>query len=278
MALAVVLGGGGAAGAGWELGVVAGLADAGVGLDAAVRVVGTSAGALAGAALAAGAAAGALEQQLRQAPSPARGGAGAPQADHGAAWAQIFAEPGGPHELLRRMGAFAAAADTAAEERFVAAIAAQLPGGDWPAGADLHVTAVDAETGRVRVFRRADGVPAAAAVAASCAMPGVFPLVTIDGRRYFDGGMASPTHADLAAGCDEVLVIAPFTGGPVGPGLDAELARLGGARAAVVVPDAVSLTAIGPDPMDPAARAPAALAGRAQGRAEAMRVGIMLSL
>ena len=38
-------------------------------------------------------------------------------------------------------------------------------------------------------------------------MPGVFPPVTINGRRYMDGGMRSTTNADLAEGYERVLVV-----------------------------------------------------------------------
>jgi len=40
----------------------------------------------------------------------------------------------------------------------------------------------------------------------------------------------------------------------------------GGATVTVVWPDAASVAAIGTNPLDPATRAPAAIAGRAQGR------------
>jgi NTE family protein len=89
----------------------------------------------------------------------------------------------------------------------------------------------------------------------------VWPPVTIDGRRYVDGGVRSPTNADLAAGHERVVVLAP-----IGRGLDKQAAalRAGGARVAVVRPDAAARRAIGRNVLDPAKRAPSAKAGREQ--------------
>ena len=59
----------------------------------------------------------------------------------------------------------------------------------------------------VRSRRRADQTDVATAVAASCAIPAFFAPVTIDGVRYVDGGVHSPTNADLVAGLDLDLVV-----------------------------------------------------------------------
>jgi NTE family protein len=116
-------------------------------------------------------------------------------------------------------------------------------------------------------------VPIVLAVAASCAVPGVYPPVTIDGRRYVDGGMRSAANTDLAAGSDRVVVLAPIPRG-LGPmaSVDRHVAGLTGARVAVVSPDAPSRMAIGRNVLDPAARAPSARAGRAQGAVVAQRI------
>lgn len=280
MSLGLVLGGGGIAGVAWEIGVIAGLAEAGVRLDSARRVVGTSAGSIVGVALASGADVASMLTQQREAEPPSRPHEPAPSIlDDSLAWAEILSAPGSRDELMRRMGAMAAESQTVPEDRYRDSIAAMLPADRWPADVEMRITGVDAETGAVQVWDAESGVALAAAVAASCAVPGQFPLVTIEERRYFDGGMASPTHADLAAGCTEVLAIAPFSVAMAGPDLDAEIAGLGsGVRSAVIVPDQESITSFGNDPMDPATRRPAAEAGRAQGRAEAMRIGIILSL
>jgi NTE family protein len=96
--------------------------------------------------------------------------------------------------------------------------------------------------------------------------------VTVDGRRYVDGGMRSGTNADLATGCDRVVVLAPLPRG-LGPMASAESAvRRLGAKVAVVSPDVASRAAIGRNVLDPAARAPSARAGREQAAAVAEQV------
>ena len=104
------------------------------------------------------------------------------------------------------------------------------------------------------------------------AVPGVWPPVTIDGRRYMDGGVRSPDNADLAAGAERITVISPSgmdTALPTLLSLREAVAALsaGGASVTVVSPDKASLAAFGTNALDPATRIPAATAGRAQGRA-----------
>jgi NTE family protein len=85
-----------------------------------------------------------------------------------------------------------------------------------------------------------------------------------------DGGMRSPANADLAAGYDRVVVVAPITRGlkPMPSVTDqvTELARSCQA-VAVVAPDAASVAAFGRNLLDPRTRAPSARAGYAQAAA-----------
>ena len=111
-------------------------------------------------------------------------------------------------DARRRVGAYALAADTASETERRATVSSRLPTPEWPARRVLLV-AVDAETGEVRVFDRQSGVSLVDAVAASCAVPGIWPPVTIGDRRYIDGGMRSNDNADLAAGFGNIVVISP---------------------------------------------------------------------
>lgn len=85
-----------------------------------------------------------------------------------------------------------------------------LADGTWPAG--NHVVATNYDTGERTVFGDTDGVDVLDAVAASCAVPGCFPPVTIGDHRYVDGSVSSVTSADLLAHCDldEVYVLAPL--------------------------------------------------------------------
>ena len=119
---------------------------------------------------------------------------------------------GGLVKARGRLGALALAADTRTEEDFVAATAARLPAGDWPD--ELVLTAVDAGRGERVAFRADDGVPLAAALAASRAIPGLLPPITIGGRRYIDGAVGSATNADLAAGAAAAIVVTPTPAHP----------------------------------------------------------------
>ncbi|MBB3082882.1 patatin-like phospholipase family protein [Geodermatophilus sabuli] len=263
---ALVLGGGGITGIAWEIGVLAGLAEAGVDLTGADLVVGTSAGSVVGAQVTGGAD---LETLFARQLEPPTGEKAARMTRAGLAryaWALVRSR-GKDVEFRRRVGALALAAEQAGltppEQERLDVIGSRLVGTEWPDRA-LTVTAVDAHTGEFRTFDRDSGVPLLHAVAASCAVPGVYPPVTIDGRRYVDGGMRSAANADLAEGYDRVVVLAPVPRG-VGPlaSVDAQVTGMV-ARVAVVAPDQASRTAIGRNVLDPAARAGSARAGRAQ--------------
>lgn len=138
---------------------------------------------------------------------------------------------------------------------------------EWPSGR-LVITAVDTADGEFLPFDSTSGVRLLDAVTASCAVPGVWPPVTVDGRRLMDGGMRSVTNADLAAGCEKVLIVTPtrgMPGGLLGPGLDREIEILEKeAEVLVVTADEASLAAFGSNVLDPATREPSARAGRAQ--------------
>jgi NTE family protein len=115
-------------------------------------------------------------------------------------------------------------------------------------------------------------------VAASCAVPGVWPPVTIGDRRFLDGGIRSVANADLAAGHDRVVVVLPlpgFGGEVLAEELDA-LERAGG-RTLVLSSDDEAAAAMGANPLDPARRAPSAVAGRRQAAGLARRVRELLA-
>ena len=122
-----------------------------------------------------------------------------------------------PEDIRQRIGQLALDTETVSEDDRMVSIDARLPHDEWPERR-LLIPAIDAESGELRVFDAESGVRLASAVAASCAVPGVWPPVTIGDRRYIDGGMRSLANADLAAGSDWVLVIAPVVPGAVGFG------------------------------------------------------------
>jgi NTE family protein len=173
----------------------------------------------------------------------------------------------GPQQLPRRIGEMALNAKTVPEPVRRAVIAGRLPSHTWPEG-PLAVTAVDAYTGELRIFDKDSGVNLVDAVAASCAVPGMWPPVSIGGTRFIDGMISSATIADLAAGYARVLVLAPMPDLlPITPALTEQVAHLReSAQVEVITPDEASVAAFGGDAMDPASRTAAARAGYAQGQ------------
>ena len=259
----LVLGGGGLTGIAWETGLLHGLAETGLDLPGtADHILGTSAGATVGGQLASGLPL--PELHLRQTDPARQNHEIVPPLETVGqileTWGALTAEITDPVELRRRVGRLALDADTvpAAERRAV--IVGRLPAHDWPAR-PLTLVAVDADSGEPRTFDRHSGVPLIDAVAASCAIPGIWPTVEIDGHRYMDGGIRSNTNADLMTGQQAVLIIAPMTDHHLAGEL--ETLRATGAVLALT-PDEDALAAFGLNPLDPAVRAPAAEAGRAQ--------------
>lgn len=268
---ALVLGGGGLTGIGWEWGILSGLAEAGVDLSDADLVVGTSAGSVVGAQLATGLD---LEERYQAQLVPPDGELAA---SLGARvmlrYALAMVGPRAPQKVRKRIGRLALRAKTGPESARRAVIESRLPVKEWPTR-PLQLTAVDTATGELRVFDRSSEVPLVSAVAASCAVPGVWPPVTIEGHRYMDGGARSGTNADLAAGYDRVVVIAPLPRG-IGPmsGVATQVEALRArSQVALVTPDRASVQAFGRNVLDPKRRAGAARAGRAQATALASEI------
>jgi NTE family protein len=270
---ALVLAGGGLTGIAWETGLLLGLRDQGVDLvGTADLVVGTSAGATVGAQVLSRGTdlADLYDRQLSD-----EHGEITPVVDMDrvmAVMATGVGVEGGPPDAAARaaIGAVALSAETVDEAVRRAVIAGRLPSHEWPAH-PLLVTAVDAVSGELAVFDAGSGVGLVEAVAASCAVPAVWPPVTIGDRRYVDGGVRTMANADLAAGHETVVVLAPMPGASEAA-LGAEVAALeaGGARVTVVVADEAALAAMGPNPLDAAFRRPAAEEGRRQGRGVAV--------
>jgi len=278
---ALVLGGGGALGISWEIGLLAGLSDEGIDVGGADLIVGTSAGSIVGTQIALGKT---LSELIAQQMEPDDGRIGTLMAGiDPSSVLQLFMRWAGVKEMTQKtraeIGAAALAAQTVTEDEWVAYFEDHLEGAEWP-GRRLLLTAVECETGAFQTWDRDSGVALARAVASSCAVPGLFPSVSINGRRYTDGGVRSGTSADLAAGYDSVLVVAPI--GARSDGIDpllgrqaraeAEALNAAGTSAELVFPDAATLEAMGINRMDVARRGLTTHAGIAQGRVLASRL------
>ena len=292
---AVVLGGGGPVGVAWELGLAAGLAAGGIDLTTADLVVGTSAGSITGAMLTGGDDPAQLVAEVEAIFSTGVGGSGVDQVSESAlaefmeltfAWGGVGDDPAARLAHTMKIGEFARAAETVPEESFVAALGSVLAGRPWPA--QFACTAVDTESGEFRVWDASSNVPLERAIASSCSVPGVYPPITIDGRRYMDGGARSALNADLAEGYDTAVVVS-VTVLELPPGLDdprigsflatqrAEIERLeaSGTKVEVIVPDLEFLTVsnFGMSLMDFTLLGAAAEAGARLGKLEADRIG-----
>ena len=295
--VALVLGSGGSAGQAWTIGVIAGLAEAGIDMtEAADLVIGTSSGATAAAQVRSGIPPADLLASVLSPPVPPVGQnrpppPGPPMATVFERMRAIGAAAISAADLQRAMGAFGLESDAtfgpvAAKQRR-ALVAARLPRQQWP-DRPMIVAAVNAHTGELAAFDRDSCVDLVDAVTAGTALPGVVPTHNINGTRYINGGVRSAENADLARGYANVVVISPFggrTGGtlPAGQfegirrspewGTDlasqVEALRKQGSRVVVITPDADSRAAMGTNQMDPATRIPAARAGFAQGKQEA---------
>jgi len=301
--VALILGGGGAAGNAWEIGIIAGLAEAGLDMtEAADLVVGTSSGATAAAQVRSGIPPAEL---LASVLSPSAQPVGQnrerppslPMDTVFERMRAISAAATSAADLQRAMGAFGLESDAtlgpAAGQRR-AIVAARLPRPEWP-DRPMMVVAVNAHTGELAVFDRDSGVDLVDAVTASSALPGVAPTHNINGTHYINGGVRSTENADLASGYANVVVLSPFGGrsqtppergaDPAGQfeglrrspewGTDlesqVEALRKQGSHVEVITPDTDSRAAMGTNQMDPATRIPAARAGFAQGKQEATR-------
>jgi NTE family protein len=270
---ALILGGGGALGVSWATGVLAGLQQAGVDVTGADLIVGTSAGSVVGTQIAQGWALPDLIEEHHN----GRIGADTPMdfdvQNLMALFARWAAYPEMNVERCAEIGRMAIASRTPTEEAWIASFEEfVLP--DWP-DRDLRLTTVDAESGEFRAWTRDDGVEIRRAVASSCAVPGMFPCVRAGDRLYQDGGVRSGTNADLAAGYDAVLIIAPIGArdDSIDPLLgrmtraEAEALRAQGSHVELAFPDAAALEAMGFNRMDSTRRGISADAGIAQGRA-----------
>lgn len=279
---ALVLAGGGLAGIAWETGILRGIADESAATAEALMntdvVVGTSAGSTVAAQLLSGLGLAELfERQTASTSIELNPKIGVEEITEMfvAAMMQAGATTS---EKLQKIGAIALSAETVTEAVRRDVIARRLPSHDWPER-ELRISAIDTATGELVAFDRSSGVGLVDAVAASCAVPGAWPPVTIGERRYMDGGVGSTVNMPLAADCGTAIVLVPqgkSSPSPFGTGAAVEVEAFAGSAYAVFADDE-ALAAFGPNPLDPACRVPSALAGREQGRRVAGEIADFLS-
>lgn len=236
----LVLGGGGAVGVGWQIGLLTGLRESGIDLAGAEAIVGTSAGALVGALLAGGrdvTDALAALSALHQGVTPdvlASGNAAFLNALHQARFGND------PRAALRSIGRAAREANTPSRDAYHA-LFSSLDDSTWPTA--FRCTSLDVETGDLVVWDQESGVPLREAVAASCCVPLLFPTVVIDRRHHMDGGVLSHLNLPAAPPAEVVVVLSCHPLGSPGDSVlatsiataNAELARLRGTARVIAI-------------------------------------------
>ncbi len=204
---ALVLGGGGPVGRAWEMGLIEGFASQGIDLGIADLIVGTSAGAMIGALLA-------LKQGFGPPPNVDATASASPSIPLVAMVHLITAmaravRSSTPEVVHTEIGKMAMGAQVASEEESLSRpVFAPLVGQAWPD--QFRATTVNVRTGQFQVWDSSLGAPLERAVAASMAVPGIWPPITIHGERYMDGGVRSMLNADLAIGHELVVVVSCF--------------------------------------------------------------------
>lgn len=268
---ALVLGGGGVAGIAWMTGLVFGLTERQIELRMADLIIGTSAGATLGAQLGSRLSVKDLFQRLVEPSGPGLEFTPDQRLLESFQEARLkFAATQDPTDRIRQIGKWAIETPTVPETKRRTVVAGRLPSHTWPDN-KLMIVVVDAQSGEITVFDRESGVDLVDAVAASCAVPGIWPPVTIQGRRYMDGGVRSAENADLAKGYARIAILSPM--GTTLPRIGGnrlndqiEILQREGGRTYLVNPDRKSRKAIGLNPLSPETRRPAAQAGRKQGQ------------
>jgi NTE family protein len=288
---ALVLGGAGSVGNAWEIGVIAGLYEAGMDVTKADLTIGTSAGSTAAAQITSGVPPTELLGAILAAPpGPAKGRVRpergrvpiGPAPDHMERTSAVIASAEDAADMRRKMGAAALEADASSQSsvqtQWRAVAAARLPSQHWPQR-PLLIPAVDARTGEPVVFDRDSGVELVDAVAASTSNGFGIPPYGIGERRYINGGYRRNENADLATGYARVLVLSPFGGKsryPLDWGMhlstQVDELRARGSRVETVFPDGDPGRMFGANAMDLSLRPAAARAGYDRGRALAGRL------
>lgn len=267
MSTALVLAGGGLTGIAWEIGVLRGLRENGIDpVGTADLIIGTSAGSTVGAQLSLGRDLDDMyATQLREDPNEI-----SPHLNLELLATMYEHMQGGgtsSDDVRKKIGELALSADTIDWPTRRRVIEGRIGTQSWPERR-LLVTAIDAETGEFRTWSKDDGVGLIDAVASSCAVACVWPCVPINGRMYYDGGFRNSANAFLAAGHDDVWILAPMNGG-ASPAVEKEVQDLrdAGSNVRFISADNDASEAMGPNSLDPRRRGVAAEHGLRQGRA-----------
>jgi NTE family protein len=184
--------------------------------------------------------------------------------------------PGSQEKAARRIGRLALGSKVGSVEERRSVIEERLPSHEWP-DAGLRLVVVDAGTGEHRILSGDDGISLVDAVAASCAVPMVWPAVEFEGRLYIDAGSRSPLNLDLAPGAGPVIALAPMTLSFKRSGsISAQRRTLGARHGEIITPSPEAKLAQGGNPLDKTVVPAVAKAGWKQAQREVGRINVAL--
>ena len=263
---ALVLGGGGITGIAWESGVLAALIENGMNISQIGKIFGTSAGAFVGAVLSNNQDMKAYYHYLNENKDPNEQTKLKKEVYE--MWRQAYIQGGNNQENIGRLlgEMIDQVQPVISMKERKKAIAKRLNDSKWTS--QLVITAINARTGQLETINQQIGMDLIDSVAASEAVPGLWPHVTMNGKDYIDGGMVSSTNACLAKDFKQILIIAPLTQkiGKLPNVFDDEITLSNTSDVYTITPDEFSKSIIGDNIYDASVIIEVGNAGYEQGK------------
>ena len=263
---ALVLGGGGITGIAWESGVLAALIENGMKISQIDKIFGTSAGAFVGAVLSNNQDMKSYYHYLNENKDPNEQTKLKKEVYE--MWRQAYIQGGNNQESIGRLlgEMIDQVQPVISMKERKKAIAKRLNDSKWTS--QLVITAINARTGQLETINQQIGMDLIDSVAASEAVPGLWPHVTMNGKDYIDGGMVSSTNACLAKDFMQILIIAPLTQkiGKLPNVFDDEITLSNTSDVYTITPDEFSKSIIGDNIYDASVIIEVGNAGYEQGK------------
>lgn len=273
---ALVLGGGGITGIAWESGVLAALIENGMNISQIGKIFGTSAGAFVGAVLSNNQDMKAYYHYLNENKDPNEQTKLKKEVYE--MWRQAYIQGGNNQENIGRLlgEMIDQVQPVISMKERKKAIAKRLNGSKWTS--QLVITAINARTGQLETINQQIGMDLIDSVAASGAVPGLWPHVTMNGKEYIDGGMVSSTNACLAKDFKQILIIAPLTQkiGKLPNVFDDEITLSNTSNVYTITPDEFSKSIIGDNIYDASVIIEVGNAGYEQGKRLAKEIKALM--
>lgn len=273
---ALVLGGGGITGIAWESGVLAALIENGMKISQIDKIFGTSAGAFVGAVLSNNQDMKSYYHYLNENKDPNEQTKLKKEVYE--MWRQAYIQGGNNQESIGRLlgEMIDQVQPVISMKERKKAIAKRLNDSKWTS--QLVITAINARTGQLETINQQIGMDLIDSVAASEAVPGLWPHVTMNGKEYIDGGMVSSTNACLAKDFKQILIIAPLTQkiGKLPNVFDDEITLSNTSDVYTITPDEFSKSIIGDNIYDASVIIEVGNAGYEQGKRLAKEIKALM--